>query len=77
MRELVGIFIAVQAILTGLILHGMNSISDSILMASAYQKSDDITISWGGHLGTGTYILLGAIVVVGALLILFNNKKSK
>ncbi|PLT27544.1 hypothetical protein [Peribacillus deserti] len=76
MKALVGIFIAVQAILTGLILHGMHSISDSIIMASVHQKRDDFTISWGGNLDNTTYILLGVIVIAGVYLMVADILKN-
>ena len=77
MKELLGIFIIVQAILTGLILYGLKSISDSIIMAAAHQKNPLNTLAWGGGLETSTYILLGAIVIVGACLIISKDKKGK
>ncbi|WP_144555964.1 hypothetical protein [Bacillus sp. X1(2014)] len=75
MKELLGIFIIVQAILTGLILYGLNTISDSIIMAAAHQKNPINTLAWGGGLNTSTYILLGVIVIVGAYLIVVKDKK--
>ncbi|MGD6844276.1 hypothetical protein ACQCVH_17420 [Bacillus infantis] len=77
MKELLGIFIIVQALLTGLILYGLNSISDSIIMATAHQKKPLNTLAWGGGLNTSIYILLGAIIIVGAYLIVVKDKKGQ
>ncbi|MEH7443058.1 hypothetical protein V7201_12195 [Bacillus sp. JJ1122] len=77
MKELLGIFIVVQAILTGLILYGLNSISDSIIISAAHQKHPLNTLAWGGGLETSTYIVLGAIVIVGVYLILTKDNKGK
>jgi hypothetical protein len=76
MKKLVGIFIAVQAILTGLILHGLNSISNSILIAAVHQKTVVNTIAWSENLNTSTYILLAAILLVGVYLIVIKDQNS-
>ena len=74
MGKLLGIFTVVQAILTGLILYGLNSISNSILISAVHQKTGVNTISWSDRLDTSTYIILTAILIVGAYLIITKEK---
>ena len=77
MKKLVGIFIVVQAILTGLILYGLNSISNSILISAVHQKTGINTIAWSDNLDTSTYIILAAILIVGTYLIVTKDKNSR
>jgi hypothetical protein len=77
MKKLLGIFIVVQAILTGLILYGLNSISNSILISAVHQKNGVNTIAWSDNLDTSTYIILAAILIVGAYLIVTKDKNSR
>lgn len=70
MNKLVGIFIIVQVILTGLILNGLHAISNSILIAAVHQKRGINTISWSDNLSTITYVVLAVIVLIGLYLVL-------
>jgi hypothetical protein len=77
MKKLVGIFIVVQAILTGLILYGLNSISNSILISAVHQKTGVNTIAWSDNLDTLTYIVLVTVLIVGGYLIVTKDKHSR
>ncbi|MGA4722210.1 hypothetical protein [Fictibacillus nanhaiensis] len=76
MNKIVGIFIIVQVILTGLILNGLQAISNSILISAVHQKRGLNTISWSDNLSTVTYVVLALIVLIGFYLILLKEKSN-
>jgi hypothetical protein len=77
MNKLVGIFIIVQVILTGLILNGLHAISNSILISAVHHKRGVNTISWSDNLSTITYVILAGIVLIGLFLILLKEKNNR
>jgi hypothetical protein len=74
MNKLVGIFILAQVVLTCLILNGLNSISNSILISAVHQKSGVNTIAWSDNLSTITYVAL-VLVLLGGLYLIIKKEK--
>jgi hypothetical protein len=75
MNRVVGLFIITQVVLTGLILNGLNSVSNSILQAAVHQKSGVNTIAWSENLSTVTYVALVLVLLIGVYLIIMKEKK--
>nr|WP_263327039.1 hypothetical protein [Neobacillus sp. Marseille-Q6967] len=77
MRDVLGYFIIAQAILTGIIVYSINSLSDSIKASAAYVATEggDKQLSWGSDIGMPTFALFLLIAVAGLGLFLIARKK--
>ncbi|WP_121614250.1 hypothetical protein [Mesobacillus foraminis] len=78
MREVLGYFLIAQAILTGIIVYSINSLSDSIKASAAYvaSKDGDRQIGWGTDLGMPTFALFLLIIVACLGIFLIAKKNS-
>lgn len=77
MKRLLGIFIAVQVILTGMILYALNDISVSIKQAAIRTAGGSVTMSWSDNLSGYTYAILIALGCVGLIFAFLKEKNSK
>ncbi|WP_251128891.1 hypothetical protein [Exiguobacterium sp. s152] len=77
MKKLIGILIISQTVLFGLLLNQLNQISHSIIQAGAYVVAKEGTMAWGGNLPTPYFVLLGALIILGAVLVFTEDKKTK
>ncbi|MCA1035739.1 MULTISPECIES: hypothetical protein [Bacillus] len=78
MRDILGYFLIAQAILTGVIVYSINSLSDSIKASAAYVATTDRDkqLSWGSDLGMPSIALFLLIAVAGLGIFLVVNKKG-
>lgn len=76
MKKLIGILIISQTVLFGLLLTQLNNISHSIIQAGAYVVAKEGNMAWGGNLPTPYFVLLGALIILGAVLVFTEDKKT-
>lgn len=77
MKRMLGILIAVQVILTGLILYALNDISVAIKQAAIRTTSGGNTLSWSNNLSSITYVILIVLGCVGLFFAFLKEKNSK
>lgn len=74
MKDLLGYFLIAQAIITGVIIHTIYALSDSIIDAVVYTVSPgELSLAWGA--GAPTFIWGLLIVVIGLGVFLIAKKK--
>lgn len=76
MKRIIGILIAVQVVLTGLILYALNDISASINQAAIRVTTGGNTMAWSDNLSGLTYITLIALGCVGLYFVFLKEKNS-
>jgi hypothetical protein len=78
MRDVLGYFLIAQAILTGVIVYSINSLSDSIKASAAYVATTDGAkqLSWGSDLGMPAFAFFLLIAVAGLGIFLIVIKKG-
>lgn len=76
MKRIIGILIAVQVVLTGLILYALNDISVSIKQAAISTTSGGNTLSWSDNLSSLTYVILIVLGCIGLFFAFLKENNS-
>lgn len=77
MKRLVGILIAVQVILTLVIVYEMESVADTVMKTGAYIANKEGQLVMGTGVPTPLLVIMGIIGIVALYLLLSKDKPTK